>query len=330
MRYASDREARVRPKEGRRSVPGPAARLDQTRLRALLAGLLVVLLVVLVAAPAQASMNQLRIFERDGETIIVSQDVGNQAFPYQWVENDPRRHPSDGLTLYYRIDLTELPPGISAAETEAAIDAAADTFNRETCGQDFQLVKIDGDPEADLGWVQRQVLGVGGSDAPEADITFAGWVDDEFWPTVGFPNAFGLAVPLLFSTDQSSWIWGLDAFDPEQPATDINNDRKRDLFATEIYFRRNANYVIDDDDLGNTLFYIDLQTIVLHELGHALGMDHFGRTSVILDENGDLVDVIVNENSGNVMNTNNYFVRRELRGSDRASFCQLYGNWGKG
>lgn len=317
MRVATNRAGAARPKEGRRSI-------------AVLATVIAGLLVVLVAAPAQASMNQLRIFERDGETIIVSQDVGNQAFPYQWVGHDPRRHPSEGLTLYYRIDLTELPPGISAAETEAAINAAAGTFNRETCGTNFQLVRIDENPGADLGWVQRQVLGTGGSDAPQADITFAGWLEDDFWTGIGFPNAFGLAVPVLFDADGSSWIWGLDAFDPTQATTDINNDRKRDLFATEIYFRRNANYVTDDEELGNTLFYIDLQTIVLHELGHALGMDHFGRTSVILDENGELVEVVINENSANVMNTNNYFVRRNLRGSDRASFCQLYGNWGKG
>ena len=306
----------------------PTTRVGARSRQPALTFLIATALVVLLVSPAQASMNKLRIFERDGQTIIVSQDVGNQAFPYQWVENDPRRHPADGLTLHYRIDLTELPPGISAAETEAAIEAAVATFNRETCNHNMQLVRMPSDPGANLGWVQGQVVGTGSPAAPTADITFAGWVEDDFWLAVD-PNAFGIALPVLFHADGSSWIWGYDAFEPDQPTTDINNDRKRDLFATEIYFRRDANYVIDDDDLGNTLFYIDLQTIVLHELGHALGMDHFGRTSVILDENGDLVDVLVNENSGNVMNTNNYFVRRELRGSDRASFCQLYANWGR-
>ncbi|MDH3295302.1 MAG: hypothetical protein OER95_13360 [Acidimicrobiia bacterium] len=312
------------------SHPITNTRAGTRNRRPALAVLLVIGMVTLVAAPAQASMNQLRIFERDGQTIIVSQDVGNQAFPYQWVENDPRRHPADGLTLHYRIDLTELPPGISAADTEAAIESAVATFDREACNRNMRLVRVAGNPNVDLGWVKGQVLGSGGPEAPAADITFAGWVDDDFWIASGFPDAFGLAMPVLFHADGSSWIWGLDAFDPDQPATDINNDRKRDLFATEIYFRRNANYIIDDDDLGNTLFYIDLETIILHELGHALGMDHFGQTSVILDENGELVDVIVNEASANVMNTNNYFVRRELRGSDRASFCGLYANWGNG
>ncbi len=306
----------------------PSSRI--TGPRTLLATLLAGLLVAVVASPAQASMNKLRIFERDGQTIIVSQDVGNQAFPYQWVENDARRHRADGLTLYYRIDLTELPPGITAAQTEAAIEAAVATFERERCDDNLELVRVDDDLATDLGWVQRQVLGGdAGSSEPRADITFAGWVEDEFWTAAGFPDSMGLAMPVLSTTDGSSFIWGLDAFDPDQPATDINNDGKRDLYATEIYFRRSANYVLDDDELGNTLFYIDLESIVLHELAHALGMDHFGRTTVILDDDGNLVDVLLNQASANVMNTNNYFVMRSLSGLDRGSFCGIYGSWGR-
>ena len=81
------------------SHPITNTRAGTRNRRPALAVLLVIGMVTLVAAPAQASMNQLRIFERDGQTIIVSQDVGNQAFPYQWVENDPRRHPADGCHI---------------------------------------------------------------------------------------------------------------------------------------------------------------------------------------------------------------------------------------
>lgn len=311
----------------RRSPRGALRVRTSTLWRAVVAGLL---LVAALAIPAQASMNQTRIMEKDGETVIVSQYVGNQAFPYQWVEDDVRRHADNGLQLRYQIDLTELPPGIDAAQTEAAIESAVATFNSQTCEQNLELVRVDA-PPGDLGYVQRQVMGAPfGSAIPMADITFAGWVEDEFWPAIGFPSAFGLAVPVLFDADGTSWIWGLDAFDSTQAFTDMNGDRKRDMFATEIYFRKNANYVVDNDELGNTLFYIDLESIVLHELGHALGMDHFGRTKVILDEDGNLVDLIINRNSVNLMNTNNYFVKRDLSGSDVGSFCQLYGNWGKG
>lgn len=297
------------------------------RLRWMLALALPIVLVAL-AGPAQASMNKTRIMERDGEIIIVSQDVGNQAFTYQWVENDARRHAEDGLTLYYRIDRTELPPGISWEDTEAAIESAVATFNQVQCGKNFELVRVDAELGTDLGFIQSEV-DFGGSPAPMADITFAGWVPEPFFDAVGLPGSMGVALPVVFEVPDDSLVWGLDVLDPTREFTDINGDRKHDLFATEIYFNAGANYVVDDPR-GNTLFFIDLESIVLHELGHALGMAHFGRTKFILDGDGNLVDVILNENSANLMNTNNFFIKRDLSGSDNGSFCGLYGNWGKG
>lgn len=293
---------------------------------ALLAGALL----VSIAAPAQASMTMTRFMERDGQTVIVSQTVGNQSFRVHWAENDPRRHADDGLSLYYRIDQTELPPGISWEDTETAIESAVATFNSITCGKNIQLVRMPSSPGEDLGFAQN-LVGLGGDDMPVADITFAGWVPQEFFAAYGVPDANGLTVPAAFDADEQSLVWGPQAvLDPERLLSDIDRDGNGDLFATEIYFTTGANYVVDDDELGNTLFYIDLESIVLHELGHALGMDHFGRTTVILDESGNFVDLILNENSVNLMNTNNYFVKQDLSGSDVGSFCGLYGSWGKG
>ena len=290
---------------------------------------LAIVLICATAAPAQSSMNKTRIFERDGEMVVVSQDVGNQAFTYQWVENDERRHAENGLTLYYRIDQTELPPGISWEDTEAAIESAVATFNAINCGKNLQLVRLPTDVDADLGFIQDDV-DMGGSPLPLADITFAGWVPNDFFVATGIAPAFGVALPFVFDAADGSLVWGLDVLDPAREFADVNGDGKHDMFATEIYFNSDANYVVDDDDLGNTLFSIDLESIVLHELGHALGMDHFGRAEVILDENGNFVDLVINENSVNLMNTNNYFVKRDLSGSDIGSFCGLYGSWGKG
>jgi hypothetical protein len=291
--------------------------------------LVALLLLGVAAAPAHASMNKTRFFERDGQIVIVSQDVGNQAFTYQWVEHDARRHSDDGLTLYYTIDLTELPPGVSADETEAAIESAVATFNAIQCAQNFELVRVDVDGDTDLGFIQHAV-GLGGNPAPRADITFAGWVPNDLFVLTGVAPAFAVALPFAWDANDGSLAWGLDVLDPEGEFSDVNGDGKHDLFATEIYFNIEGNYVTDDPDLANTLFYIDVETIALHELGHALGMDHFGRTEVILDENGNFVDLIVNPNSATLMNTNAYFQNREVSGSDKASFCGLYGNWGKG
>jgi hypothetical protein len=308
-----------------RSTGRKTDRSSRGRRWGVLLGVLV--LVAGLAWPAQASMNKTRVFERDGHLLVVTQDVGNQAFAYQWVEGDPRRHAEDPLTLYYRIDQTELPPGVTWADTEAAIDGAAATFNQVTCGRSVLLERLPSDPGQDLGFIQHQ-LGYGGADSPQADITFAGWLPASFMTAAGVPGSFAVALPLVWQTDDTLAL-GVEVLDPARSFTDVNRDRKHDLYATEIYFNRDWNYVVDDPDLANTLFYIDVQSIVLHELGHALGMDHFGRTQILLDDNGELVDLIINPNSANLMNTNNYMYKRDLSGSDTASFCQLYGNWGK-
>jgi hypothetical protein len=286
-----------------------------------------IMLTISAVAPAQAYTTKTRVLFRDGQILVVEQDVGNQAFHYQWVESDPRRHAADGLTLYYRIDLSELPPGVSAAKTEQAIEAAVATFERQTCGRTLDLVRVDADPEVDLGYVQH-LVGMGGAAIPRADITFAGWVPSDFMAAAGVPGSFGVALPVAWQTD-GSLAWGLDLWDPARSFTDVNRDRKADLFATEIYFNRDWQYVTDDKELADTLFYIDVQTIATHELGHALGMGHFGRSTVILDADGQFIDLYVNPHSVSLMNTSSYYQKRDLSGSDVASFCELYANWGK-
>lgn len=288
------------------------------------------LLLLATALPADASFTQFKILERRGDLVVLSHDVGNQAAPYLYVEGDPRRHAEDPTTIYYRIDLSEPPPDISVADTEAAIESAVDTFNAVTCGRNLQLVRLPSAPGEDLGAAQR-ALGWGGQgDDFEADITFAGWVPQGFFDDIGFGPANALAVPVAFDVDGQSLVWGLDVFDPSREFSDVDANGKIDLYATEIYFNADSNYVLDDPELANTLFSIDVESIVLHELGHGLGMDHFGRSEVILDEDGNFVDLVVNRNSVPLMNTSNYFQTRELSGSDVASFCGIYANWGRG
>lgn len=284
------------------------------------------LAVTVPATSVSAGQTHVRFQERDGETIVTVHDVGNAALSVQYVHGDVRRHAQDGSQLYYRIDLTELPPGFTAEETETAIESAVATFNDVSCS-DLELVRVGADePPTDLGLTEH-LLGFGGSADPATDITFAGWVPPEFFAALGDPGANGQMVPVVFDADETSLVVGYEALTAPEQFSDVDHDRNADLFATELYFNAAATFTTDAD-AGNSLFVIDLESVALHELGHALGIGHFGRTQIVLDENGDFVDVSVNPNSSPMMNTNNYLTNREVSGSDRAWFCNIYANWG--
>jgi hypothetical protein len=173
-------------------------------------------------------------------------------------------------------------------------------------------------------------VGLGGEPTPAADLTFAGWVPSAFFDRAGAPGSLGLTVPAAWDAADESFVWGFDVLDPNRSFVDRDGDGDADLFAMKMYFTSDFDYVVDDDELGDMLFYVDVESIVLHELGHALGMDHFGRYTVVLDENGAFADLIVNPNSVNLMNTANHFVKQDLSGSDVGSFCGIYAGWGRG
>jgi hypothetical protein len=279
-----------------------------------------------VAAPADASFNhELPLLPMRGGYKIVTHDVGNQSFPIQYVPGDARRHAEDSDVLYYRIDLTEIPPGFSAVEVETAIESAVATFNAVPCSK-THLVRVDTDPGSDIGFAQH-LVGLGGSDTPLPDITFGGWLPSEFFAAVGQFPANGVTFPIVFDGDETSLVPGYDALAAPGDYSDVDHDGNADAYALEVYFNIDSSYTMDPE-AGNAPTLIDIESIALHELGHALGMDHFGRTEIILDENYEFVDILVNEHSTPLMNTNNYLTTRELSGSDVASFCEIYANWG--
>ncbi len=278
-----------------------------------------------LATPASASSNHERILEIRGGYTVVTHDVGNQSFPVQYVPGDVRRHEADPDVLHYRIDLTELPAGFTAEEVEGAIESAVATFNAVPCSK-TRLVRVDAEPDVDLGLAQH-LTGLGGSPDPLPDITFAGWVPTEFFEIIGMAPANGVTFPVVFDADEVSLVPGYDALAAPGDYSDVDHDGNADAYAMEVYFNADSTFTTDPV-AGDSPFAIDLESIALHELGHALGMDHFGRTEIIFDENFEFVDIVVNPNSVSLMNTNNYLTTRELSGSDVASFCEIYANWG--
>jgi hypothetical protein len=95
-------------------------------------------------------------------------------------------------------------------------------------------------------------------EGPFADIVTYGWIDPEY-----FANCLG--------SDQIigvTWLF----FDP----SDANHDNFADLVYVEQYFNPAFKYTTTDAVYLDFTAPIDIQTALVHEDGHALGLDHTG------------------------------------------------------
>ena len=190
--------------------------------------------------------------------------------PFRWVANDPRRA-AHGDSITYLVDQSngETASGLSNAQTEAAIDNALTTWNNEKALKKVNLIKLS-DPGTDVtifDWFFGGAFG----DPFQADIVNAGWWPRAFIDTVVGPGG-GRGV-LAFSV---TFIF-VDAASGD----DINGDGYLDTALNEVYY--NNTWGDPGDDRVGSPWGIDIalpgndvQTVALHENGHALELIHFG------------------------------------------------------
>lgn len=116
-------------------------------------------------------------------------------------------------------------------------------------------------------------------------------------------NVLGVTFTFIF-TDENG--------DP----TDINNDGYADTALKEVWY----NDAFLWTDSGNSGDAVDIETVALHENGHALGFGHFGKISVT-DSNNKL-----HVSPRAVMNAIILGTQRDLLGTDEASYNSIYDN----
>jgi hypothetical protein len=232
--------------------------------------------------------------------VIYAKDNTHQ-LSTKWVPNDWRRF-ADGENITYVVD-----PWFKIAngsvDSEPAVDASFKTFTDVTCSQ-LPIVKREPVPGVfpsailSLPWLVN--------DPFVADIVelgyLPGWVFDM---VLGEPGAqdyvLGVAFTFIFIYADGT-------------PTDMDGNGKLDTALKEIWY--NDNFPWTTDGQGG----FDIETVTLHENGHALEMGHFGMLH--RTPNGK-----IHFSPLAVMNAIYSGVRRELTGNDIASYCSLFGAW---
>jgi hypothetical protein len=154
------------------------------------------------------------------------------------------------------------------------------------------LRRVAGAPGTDLG-VTEFLLGAGGSPAITADIIQGGWlaagVLPDAWVAVTFTYFF---------------------------LTDDNHDGKFDTFFADIYYNDFWSWGVNPAWPS-----IDVETVALHESGHALSLEHYGKLFLTVANAKPHWAPLA------VMNPGYSGPLQQPRGTDKAAFCSSWAGW---
>jgi hypothetical protein len=183
----------------------------------------------------------------------------------RWVPNDIRRN-AQATDITYWVDqvLGDKINGLSNDETKAAIDRAMATWGNNKGLKKTDIIERNcSDPNCDPTVFDDYLDGKTVLPPYVADIVHAGW-----WPKGFFERAIGPGGGDSILAFSVTFVF----LDSAGNYTDLNGDHYLDTAFTEIYYNKNFYWGIDVDLSQG----IDVETVALHESGHALGLGHFG------------------------------------------------------
>ena len=267
------------------------------------------------------------------QNVLLAKNIGNgrlrdgltaKYLGIHWVYGDPDR--GGRTNIVYAIDTTDVAPiddGLSLEQTIGFLDSAMNSWNNVNCTS----LDIDGVlSETDLGLEQNREGFGGSSETPPYDIVFAGNLPQDFFIEIEAPGALAVTFVYTFTGIGREPLKGNDPLD-------INGDGYLDYAFSEIY--SNAEVVWSDGGQRTNLndYFVggfatvvqDYETVMLHEAGHGLSIEHFGKS--LFDTETGYIESIPKEG---IMNA---FAKgpaaREVDKRTNGMFCSVWATWPK-
>jgi hypothetical protein len=221
----------------------------------------------------------------------------------RWVPNDARRL-ADGDRLTF-MNVTPFMAANGAGNAEGAVDASFQTWDDLTC-TGLDIVKRPwngGNPSAILG-----IAGLPAVSVFSADIVTMGFLPGDIFDAVLGPGASANVLGITFTFVFLESAGGAES--------DIDGDGRTDTALKEVWYNNEFDWTLSG--LGDD---IDVETVTLHENGHAFELGHYGRIF------GTLGNLQLHVSPRAVMNAVILGTLRSPKGSDNAGYCGNFGSW---
>jgi len=229
----------------------------------------------------------------EGRTIYANDRT--KTLSTRWVPNDPRRDAMGDKITFLIFQLLSV--------SDEGVDLNVPVVNSFNTWESTKCAKVDVVQKPDTG-VNPSVL-LGGNPFL-ADITVLGFLPDVYFEWLepgGSTFILGVTFTYIF-------------IDGSGNPTDINNDGFADTALKEIWFNDTFTWKTDPSASG-----IDIETVALHENGHAFELGHFG--AIFVTEKNNKLHFAPRA----VMNSAYAGVLRRLLGTDKGAFCMVWANW---
>jgi hypothetical protein len=306
-----------------RSVPAAAAGSDE---RATVSPLLADLNARLAASGAKVRIAKAELrmdatrWDGASSTILLANNR-ERGIGAEWVPGDPRRDGRIGVTYAVGSDRAVQPrvrnpdgSGVrlaTYAELDAQIEEGVAAWRNLTCST-APITRVAVAAGTDPDQLDELFGGIAPSAnySQPADIVQAGWQPNTFFRAFAGAdgdNVIGVAFTFSFVDEQGE-------------PTDIDGNGERDIGLTEVYY--NARFFWGTSGAPNV---VDFYSIITHETGHALGLNHFGKLFVTKKAAADGIQIADIKYAPYAMMNAAYVTgRNELAGTDNSSFCQIW------